>query len=368
MPWKSVKLFQPQTLQAQTLNEWKEVAGQLNNGSVSRKSANLIVYQNRLYTGTQSGELYQWNDVDAWDEVAPKSTNPSAAHLIRGLCVFDKGDGIERIYAIAINPIENTSSLFEWNGLDIWNLILNFSNELFGAIVVYKNDLYIATSVGSTNTGGKLYKWNKGSTLNMVAAKLGTESWIESLYVYQNKLYAGTYPNGKLYQWDDVDAWVKVADAIIDIPDISSNGLFSIPTLLIDNGRLYACVANRSGFLEEYYVRWNDLDAWEVIASEFKHETNAVVKYGLDIFFAGSDGTLNRLQGSSTVKVADKLNEQAISSLCVYKSKLYSATHLGGRLFEWQTYNVNRRKQAQVKVWNSATGAWVRRQAKILSY
>jgi hypothetical protein len=25
-------------------------------------------------------------------------------------------------------------------------------------------------------------------------------------------------------------------------------------------------------------------------------------------------------------------------------------------------------KQAQVKVWNSATGAWVRRQAKILSY
>ena len=36
------------------------------------------------------------------------------------------------------------------------------------------------------------------------APKLGAETYIRSLCVYNGKLYGGTYPNGKLYEWNAI--------------------------------------------------------------------------------------------------------------------------------------------------------------------
>jgi len=43
------------------------------------------------------------------------------------------------------------------------------------------------------------------------ATKLGDETNIWSLAVYNGKLYGGTSPNGKLYEWNGTNAWVEKA-------------------------------------------------------------------------------------------------------------------------------------------------------------
>jgi hypothetical protein len=45
----------------------------------------------------------------------------------------------------------------------------------------------------------------------MKAPKLGAETQILSLVVLDGKIYGGTYPNGKLYEWNGTDAWVMKA-------------------------------------------------------------------------------------------------------------------------------------------------------------
>jgi len=71
------------------------------------------------------------------------------------------------------------------------------------SLAVYNNKLY-----GGTYPNGKLYEWNGVDAWVEVAPRLGDETHIFSLAVYNNKLYGGTYPNGKLYEWNGVDAWV----------------------------------------------------------------------------------------------------------------------------------------------------------------
>ena len=62
------------------------------------------------------------------------------------------------------------------------------------------------------------------------APKLGTETYIWSLCVYNGKLYGGTYPNGKLYEWNGTNAWVEKAPYL---------GEGTIWSLCVYNGKLY---------------------------------------------------------------------------------------------------------------------------------
>ncbi len=39
----------------------------------------------------------------------------------------------------------------------------------------------------------------------------GTEQFIQTLAVFNDKLYGGTANNGKLFEWDGVDTWVRKA-------------------------------------------------------------------------------------------------------------------------------------------------------------
>ena len=64
------------------------------------------------------------------------------------------------------------------------------------SLAVYNGKLY-----GGTAPNGKLYEWNGTDAWVEVAPKLGAETHIYSLAVYNGKLYGGTAPNGKLYEW-----------------------------------------------------------------------------------------------------------------------------------------------------------------------
>ena len=56
------------------------------------------------------------------------------------------------------------------------------------------------------------------------------ETYIWSLCVYNGKLYGGTYPNGKLYEWNGTNAWIEKA------PKLGESIIYS---LCVYNGKLY---------------------------------------------------------------------------------------------------------------------------------
>ena len=66
------------------------------------------------------------------------------------------------------------------------------------SLCVYNGKLY-----GGTRPNGKLYEWNGTNAWIEKAPTLG-ETYINSLCVYNGKLYGGTYPSGKLYEWNAI--------------------------------------------------------------------------------------------------------------------------------------------------------------------
>ena len=90
---------------------------------------------------------------------------------------------------------------------------------------------------------------NASKTWVAVAPTLGTETYIYSLAVYNNKLYGGTYPNGKLYEWNGTNAWVEVA------PKLGAET--SIPSLAVYNNKLYGGTG-QNGKLYEAQVNLNN--------------------------------------------------------------------------------------------------------------
>ena len=77
---------------------------------------------------------------------------------------------------------------------------------------------------------GKLYEWNGVNAWVERAPKLGVETYIRALAVYNGKLYGGTAPNEKLYEWNGINAWIEVA------PKLAETGIWS---LAVYNGKLY---------------------------------------------------------------------------------------------------------------------------------
>ena len=77
------------------------------------------------------------------------------------------------------------------------------------SLFVYNGKLY-----GGTRPNGKLYEWNGTNAWVEKAPNLGGEQYIYSLCVFNGKLYGGTYPSGKLYEWNGVNAWVEKAPTL----------------------------------------------------------------------------------------------------------------------------------------------------------
>ena len=132
----------------------------------------------------------------------------------------------------------------------------------------------------------KNYIYIDGNSWVEKAPKLGAETIIHSLCVYNGKLYGGTGYNSNLYEWNGVNAWVQKAPRV--------NSEYSIMSLCVYNGKLYGGTY-RNGFLCE----WNGVNAWI-------EKSLGVAEY--------------------------------IYSLCVYNGKLYCST-TNGKLFEWDGVN-----------------------------
>ena len=157
--------------------------------------------------------------------------------------------------------------------------------------VVYNGKLY-----GGTYPNGKLLEWNGVDAWVEVAGQFGSDDYIYSLCVYNGKLYGGTYDSGSLLEWNGVDAWIDKTTASAYFGPVQS--------MVVYDEQLYACVTPSYPGTHNL-VKWNDVDAWVDVAPTAYHPT-----------------------GTSPVQ-----------NLTIYNDKLYGSRGLRGYLFEFNGSN-----------------------------
>jgi hypothetical protein len=108
-----------------------------------------------------------------------------------------------------------------------------------------------------------------------------TAEYIFSLAVFKDYLYAGDYPNGKIYRSNDGITWVEVEDTNEE----------NIYALTVFNGYLYASAGTSNGKI----YRSSDGTTWVEIENNTTDITSLAVFNGY--LYAGSNGTIYRVGG-----------------------------------------------------------------------
>jgi outer membrane protein assembly factor BamB len=193
--------------------------------------------------------------------------------------------------------------------LNLDNTDLSWSALVLGEDIRNK-DVIISTGV----------KLRKGTEAAPWAEFYSTgENHIFSVAVYEGKLYAGTYPSGKIYVYDG-SSW----ELCYDSPD---QYIFS---LCVYNGKLYAGSGNDNtgGHVYAYDgVSWTENYAatewqiWDLVVYDGK-------------LYAGTypNGKILVYDGSSWALSYDS-PDGYIMSLCVYAGRLYSGGNPGGKIY-----------------------------------
>ena len=189
------------------------------------------------------------------------------------------------------------------------------------SLIVFNSKLY-----GGTSSNGKLYEWNGSDAWVEVAPQPGSTSAINSLVVYNDKIYGGSN-NGKLYEWNGSGAWVEVA-AKYGFGD-------TINSLVVFNDKIYGGTSS-SGKLHE----WNGSDAWVEVATQYSNESiiHSLVVFNSKLYGGTAlHGRLLEWNGADAwIPVASQLGDEIrINYLVVFNSKLYGGTSNNGKLYEW---------------------------------
>jgi hypothetical protein len=217
-----------------------------------------VVLNGKIYTSTYNdGSLYVWQNSN-WVNVAPQ--------LGSMVIIFDLVVLNGKIYGGASSAGLLNSALYEWNGVDSWNLVSQIVSAEIKAVIVYNNKIYCACFY--------LFEWNGTDTLTEVAPIANGD--IYSLVVYNSKLY-GSW-NGKLYEWNDVDNWVLVAP--------SYESIYPVYDMVVFNNKLYGCTLVGNSLLE-----WNGVNAWILVAT-WTESIICLIEYDSNIYAGDMIGNL----------------------------------------------------------------------------
>lgn len=272
------------------------------------------MYNNRLY-GAGGTSLLEWNGSNAWVEVAPA---PGGAHLV----VYN-----DKLYS-ASGP------LYQWNDINAWVQIAPTSGTAIQSLVVYNNKLY-----GSSGISMKLWEFDDVNAWVEVAPRYLTETHGRSLAVYNGELYCSTLPRGYLIKWNGTNAWVQAADRAVAAP--GANG---IDKLLIFDSKIYG-----GGAISAFLYEYDDVSAWVSVANppgggyQFVRamvELNNELYAGMSVH-PGAGEKLWKWNGTNAwVEAADNISIQhGIGSLAIYSNTIFGGTHRhgddGGHLYRF---------------------------------
>ena len=237
---------------------WIEVAPYIN-VAYSFLGECLQEYNLELYAGTSAAGLHKWNGVNAWtyvgvatgiQEMAVRATDLFLAHCNPSPPAYD-------------------GYLSKYNGVSITTVATSTNRRVFG-IAVFNGSVYVSTEGAGGSGDGILLVWDEATSLTQAAGAYAGSSNIQNLCVYGGKLYGGTGV-GMLLEWDGVSAWTLAAPALV------AHG--AILSLIVFNSSLYGSSIN-GGLL-----KWNDVDAWtEIIDTVSTDSIESIAEYNSRIY------------------------------------------------------------------------------------
>lgn len=163
------------------------------------------------------------------------------------------------------------------------------------------------------------------------APQLDGETQIRCLIEFNDKLYGGTYNNGRLYEWNGTNAWVQKA------PKLGTQD--AICAMVVFNTYLYAT----TGFHGRLY-RWNGVNAWVEIIGYWGDLAYfyGLISHNYKLYAAGVfQGKLFEWDGASSwlIKASYISPYSSIGFLIEYQGKIYGSGNPYGRLLEWNGVN-----------------------------
>jgi hypothetical protein len=213
----------------------------------------------------------------------------------------------------------------------------SYEQTYVNSLTIFNGKLYAGTYPSAL-----LFEWNGYDAWVLRAdpfgGAVGGEDEINALAVFNNKLYGGSSPSGKLAEWNGSNAWVEKA------PQLGSET--SIKSMVVFNNKLYAGTYP-SGKLFE----WNGSNAWVEKAAQLGSEISvrSLVVFNAKLYGVAG-GKLYEWNGSNAwvQKAATPGGESDIYALIEFNEKLYGGGYATGKLFEWNGSNAWVEKAAQL--------------------
>ena len=304
---------------------WEEAAGQL----VATEINCLAELNGKKYGGTNTGELYEWNDVDSWSSVAVQY---GSATSIKDILVEN-----DEILAVT-----NIGTLQKWNGSDAWIHLVNAPANFGGVesnLCKYNGKFYVSMTINSI--WGILHECNGVSGTWLGVTNPSWWDWfILSLCVFEGSLFGGQGGYGVLKEWNNVDDWINRADTPNNPNNLSKlvvlednlygvnnyNGKHQLyrydpgimtevapnvfggttiaKSLIVRNGNIYMGTGNAyngGGKL----AMWNGVDAWVEAVDKFGDECQIISLLSSSDGLFGGTGIFGAVGGGKLLKIIE---------------------------------------------------------------
>ncbi len=265
----------------------------------------LCVFNDKLYLATGNSHLLYVYDSFTWQVANIFSLDVD----IKCLCVY-KG----KLYI----GTGGYGKIYVYDG-NTYELSYDMGSPLVSSLCVYNDKLY--AGMGST-IPARSYVWCFDNTNWVLSLTASPETAIGDMYVYQGRLFAGTYPSGIIYVFDD-STWVISQDTPED----------AITCFCEFENRLYA----GTGANNNLYVLTGGV--WS-IAYTLTDEVQiySMLVYNGRMFIGTCLGGKVFAYDGTTMELSYDSDDTFIFSLCIYQDKLFSSSGTYGGLSDVRRY------------------------------
>jgi hypothetical protein len=137
--------------------------------------------------------------------VSISKSNPGIINLGTGHA-FSDGDLLKFSGLSEMTELNGEYSALAETASDAW---VQVAPTLESQTYIYSLAVFNGKLYGGTYPGGRLFEWNGTDAWVQVAPTLESQTYIYSLAVFNGKLYGGTYPGGRLFEWN---GWYEIKD------------------------------------------------------------------------------------------------------------------------------------------------------------
>ncbi|MFA6146357.1 MAG: DUF2341 domain-containing protein [Patescibacteria group bacterium] len=206
---------------------WTNVGQLGSNGAV----VSLVVYNGYLYGGTYSdGHVYRYDGGTTWTDVGQAGVGTTS---VQSLAVYEGN-----LYANTYGQ----HHVYRYDGGTTWTDVGAVGSGYVTGLIVYNGKLY-----GGTSTSGHVYRYDGGTTWTDIGQ--AGAGWAWSFTVYNGSLYAGT--EGHVYRYDGGTTWTDVG---------AVGSVTFLESLIVYNNKLYG-QGDGTGKLYRYDggTTWTDM-------------------------------------------------------------------------------------------------------------